>query len=87
MAYAVDLTAKERYIPPMKNPQAQALGKLGGMARAKALTAEQRLAISMKANETKRKRALIRKGLGDETDCETLRPVAVTIRTRPQTKL
>lgn len=70
----------------MKNHQAQALGKLGGLARAKALTSEQRLAISVKANEAKRKRALIRKGLSYETDCETARPVAITIRTRPQTK-
>lgn len=70
-----------------KNKQAQALGKLGGVARAKMLTAEQRLAISVKANEAKRKRALIRKGLSYETDRQTVGPVAVTIRTRPQTKL
>lgn len=48
----------------MKNANAQALGKLGGLARAKALTVDQRIAISKRANEAKKKRALIRKGLG-----------------------
>ena len=71
----------------MKNPQAQALGKLGGEARARKLTSEQRLAISVKANDTKRKRALIRKGLSYETDCKTPLPAAITIRTRSQAKL
>ena len=37
----------------MTNPHAQALGKLGGLARAKALTAKQRLAISRLANQAK----------------------------------
>lgn len=71
----------------MKNPHAQALGKLGGEARAKKLTAEQRLDISVNANAVKKKRAQLRKALSNETDRETLRPVAVTIRTRPHTKL
>jgi hypothetical protein len=44
-----------------KNEHAQALGKLGGLARAKTLTADQRLAISQHANLIKKKRAKLRK--------------------------
>ncbi len=55
----------------MKNPHAQALGKLGGEARAKKLTAEQRLDISVNANAVKKKRAQLRKALANETDRET----------------
>jgi hypothetical protein len=46
-----------------KNQHAQALGKLGGLARAKALTAEQRLHASIHANTIKRARAKARKAL------------------------
>ena len=71
----------------MKNPHAQALGKLGGEARAKKLTAEQRLDISVNANAVKKKRAQLRKALANETDRETASPVTLTIRTRPHAKL
>jgi hypothetical protein len=37
----------------MKNPHAQALGSLGGKARAKKLTPQRRLEISQKANKVK----------------------------------
>ena len=47
----------------MKNPHAQALGRLGGLARAKALTPEQRIEIALKAAAAKRKRAKTRKDL------------------------
>ena len=47
----------------MKNPHAQALGRLGGLARAKALTAEQRVAISVRANEVKLARRKVGKDL------------------------
>lgn len=40
----------------MTNPHAQALGQLGGLARAKALTKQQRLAISRLANQAKAKK-------------------------------
>lgn len=39
-----------------KNPNAQALGKLGGLARAKKLTAAQRLRISQAANAAKQQK-------------------------------
>lgn len=45
----------------MKNPHAQALGRLGGLARAKKLTDEERLAISKYANKIKKKRAQIQR--------------------------
>jgi hypothetical protein len=45
----------------MKNPHAQALGRLGGLARAKVLTDEERLAISKRANAIKKKRAQIQR--------------------------
>jgi len=47
----------------MKNPHAQALGRLGGLARAKKLTEEERLALSQKANAVKKARARIRRKL------------------------
>jgi len=47
----------------MKNPHAQTLGRLGGLARAKALTPEQRVEIAVKAVAAKRKRAKMRKDL------------------------
>ena len=37
----------------MKNPHAQALGRLGGLARAMNLTAEQRHSIARLANKSK----------------------------------
>lgn len=40
----------------IKNPNAQALGKLGGLARAKKLTAAQRLRISQSANAAKQQK-------------------------------
>lgn len=49
----------------MKNPHAQSLGRLGGLARAKALTEDQRKAASQKAIDAKRKKAKIRRLLGD----------------------
>lgn len=42
----------------MKNPHAQALGKLGGLARAKALTDEQRKQASRMANLAKKLKRL-----------------------------
>lgn len=48
----------------MKNPDAQRLGRLGGLARAKKLTEDERLAISQKANLIKQKRAQLRRTLG-----------------------
>ena len=45
----------------MKNPHAQALGRLGGLARAKKLTDDERLAISKYANKIKKKRAQIQR--------------------------
>lgn len=42
---------------------AQLLGRLGGVARAKALTPEQRKAISQKANRIKTRRQKAQKGL------------------------
>lgn len=47
-----------------KNPHAQALGRQGGLARAKALTSDQRLEISRRANAVKTKRAYLRRILG-----------------------
>ena len=50
-----------------KNKAAQALGRLGGLARAKRLTPEQRMDASRQANRIKALRAKARKGLlGDE---------------------
>lgn len=46
--------------PAMKNPHAQALGRLGGIARALALSKRQRLEISRKAIRAKELRAKIR---------------------------
>jgi hypothetical protein len=56
----------------MKNPQAQALGRLGGLARAKKLTADQRRAISQQANRIKKKRAKLRKEIDPSWDPSTL---------------
>ena len=47
-----------------KNPHAQALGRLGGLARAKKLSDEQRLAISAHANMIKKKRAQLQRLYG-----------------------
>jgi hypothetical protein len=47
----------------MKNANAQALGRLGGLARAKKLTAEQRKASSDHANQVKRKKQIVRERL------------------------
>lgn len=58
----------------MKNRHAQALGKLGGLARAQRLTEEQRRLASQHANEVKRKRAEIRRKLNESQSSEPLRP-------------
>ena len=55
---------------PAKNPAAQALGRLGGLARAKALSEEQRLAIAKKAGLMKSKRAKIQRLLSGMEDKE-----------------
>lgn len=47
----------------VKNPAAQALGRLGGLARAKALSEEQRLEIAKKAALMKAKRAKVQRML------------------------
>lgn len=46
-----------------KNPAAQALGRLGGLARAKALSEERRLTIAQQAAKMKAKRAKIQRAL------------------------
>ena len=46
-----------------KNPHAQALGRLGGLARAKTLTAERQAAILVKARASKAARRLVRQHL------------------------
>lgn len=51
----------------MKNPHAQALGKLGGLARAKALSEEERRAIAQRANAVKRQRAIARRKLNESS--------------------
>lgn len=51
---------------PEKNPAAQALGRLGGLARAKALSAEAREAIARQAALMKAKRAQIQRRLSEE---------------------
>lgn len=48
-----------------KNAHAQALGRLGGNARAQALSDEQRLAASQHANKVKRQRAKLRRLLNE----------------------
>ena len=56
---------------PAKNPAAQALGRLGGLARAKTLSEDQRLAIAKKAALMKAKRAKIQRllsGMDEEVN-------------------
>ena len=56
---------------PAKYPAAQALGRLGGLARAKALSEDQRLAIAKKAALMKAKRAKIQRllsGMDEEVN-------------------
>jgi hypothetical protein len=55
-----------------KNPAAQALGRLGGLARAKALSEDQRLAIAKKAGLMKSKRAKIQRLLSGMEDKEAI---------------
>ena len=50
-------------MPTRKNPHAQALGKLGGLARARRLTSDQRVEASRKANAGKKQRAHARRML------------------------
>ena len=57
---------------PAKNPAAQALGRLGGLARAKALSEEERLAIAKKAGLMKAKRAKIQRILSGMEDKEAI---------------
>lgn len=44
------------YLSLMKNTHAQALGKLGGLARAKVMSAEKRIQASRKANLAKKRK-------------------------------
>ena len=57
---------------PAKNPAAQALGRLGGLARAKALSEEERFAIAKKAALMKAKRAKIQRILSGMEDKEAI---------------
>lgn len=51
-----------------KHKHAQALGKLGGLARAKRMTSKERLESSRKANGAKRQRKRIARDLGGENE-------------------
>jgi len=53
-----------------KNPHAQQLGRLGGLARAKALTDDQRKSASLHAVEAKQKKAKVRRLLGEDPTWE-----------------
>jgi hypothetical protein len=55
---------------PAKNPAAQALGRLGGLARAKALSDDQRMDIAKKAALMKSKRAKIQRLLSGYAEKE-----------------
>jgi hypothetical protein len=54
----------------MKNPHAQMLGRLGGLARAKAITRDRMLEILTHARAVKAKRSIARRKLSHDTGPE-----------------